>query len=178
MAGRRVKPSIKRCTRPPSWSTATISSGVRTALISRTSSLSCATFSKLRRNRITPPTAGSSRRCFSSSVRRKALTSAITGPRGMMGRVILSFRSQGGCVSRRFESVLHFQTASEYTAGRLKQRLIKISARHSYFSALKSMRPTPRLLRQNPAVPIWQNPKPDNPRRPPQPPSARKAVAR
>ena len=37
----REKPARKRCTRPPSWSTATISAGVRTAWICSTSARSC-----------------------------------------------------------------------------------------------------------------------------------------
>ena len=50
--GMAVKPSRKRCTRPPSWSTQISSDGVRSARIDAVSAASCAHDAKLRVNRI------------------------------------------------------------------------------------------------------------------------------
>ena len=79
IAGRWVKPPVlKRCTRPPSWSTITGKSG-RVFLISRHKALSCSRSRQLRENRMTPPTRGWRKRAMSTAVRLRPPTSITTG---------------------------------------------------------------------------------------------------
>lgn len=80
MGGITVKPSRNRCTRPPSWSTATNSDGARIARISVTRSVTCSTDSKFRAKRMTPPTAGSRNKRRSAGLSASPSISSITGP--------------------------------------------------------------------------------------------------
>ena len=70
----------KRCTRPPSWSTAIKTLGDLILRISPQSSVTCERLSKLRLNRITPPTAGLAMSSRSTGESVWPSTSSMSGP--------------------------------------------------------------------------------------------------
>jgi len=79
IGGSGVKPSdLKRCTRPPSWSTQ-ISRSARMALISAVKSVSAARSRQFRANRINPPAIGCAMRRRSSAFSAQPAMSSTTG---------------------------------------------------------------------------------------------------
>ena len=91
MGGKWVKPSVlKRCTRPPSWSTQIKASG-RTDLMSAHKALSCARSTQLRPNKIKPPVSGCAKRRRSVSLSAVPAMSKISGAwaTGFMGQAVV-----------------------------------------------------------------------------------------